>query len=137
MRKQLACGIVLALSLATFAFFAARERTEAADEAGPMVVHDVYFALKDNSAEAKKKLVDACKKHLSKHEGEVCFTSGTIADDFNRDINDRDFDVSLHIVFKNKECHDKYQDAARHKQFIGENKDNWKKVRVFDSYATK
>jgi hypothetical protein len=137
MRKQLACVTVLALSLTVLALLAARQRGEAADEGGPMVVHDVYFALKDNSAEGKKKLVDACKKHLTKHDGEVFFAAGTIADDFTRDINDRDFDVSLHIVFKNKEGHDKYQDAARHKQFIDENRDNWKKVRVFDSYATK
>ena len=48
-------------------------------------------------------------------------------------VNDRDFDVALHIVFKDRAAHDQYQDAPRHKQFIDENKDNWKKVRVFDS----
>ena len=37
------------------------------------------------------------------------------------------------ITFKDKAAHDKYQDADKHKQFIEENKDNWKKVRVFDS----
>src|SRR5579871_2922114 len=125
MRKQLIGGIVLALVIAGFSFILGQKRGEAADEAGPMLVHDVYFSLKDNSADAKKKLVDACKKHLTKHEGEVFFASGTIAEDFNREINDREFDVSLHIVFKNKEGHDKYQDAQRHKQFIEENKDNW------------
>jgi hypothetical protein len=41
--------------------------------------------------------------------------------------------VALHIYFKDQAAHDKYQDAPRHKQFIDENKDNWKKVRVFDS----
>ena len=48
-------------------------------------------------------------------------------------ILERPFDVGLHIVFKNKAAHDKYQDADYHKKFIEENKDNWKKVRVFDS----
>ena len=43
------------------------------------------------------------------------------------------FDVALHIVFKDMASHDKYQEAKRHQQFIDENKDNWKKVRVFDS----
>jgi hypothetical protein len=125
--------VILALTIAAFAIFGGGERTEAADKGGPMLAHNVFFALKDNSVEAKKKLVDACKKHLHKHPGEVFFAAGTIAEDLKREVNDRDFDVSLHIVFKDKAAHDKYQDDKRHKQFIDENKDNWKKVRVFDS----
>lgn len=98
-----------------------------------MIAHNVYFSLKDNSPAAKKKLVDACKKYLAKHPGTVFFAAGTLAEDLKREVNDRDFDVGLHLVFKNKAAHDKYQDAPLHKQFIAENKDNWKKVRVFDS----
>ncbi|HEY7424612.1 MAG TPA: Dabb family protein [Gemmataceae bacterium] len=102
-----------------------------------MIVHNVYFALKDNSPEAKKKLVDACKKYLTEHPGEVFFAAGTLAEDLNRPVNDRDFDVALHIVFKDKASHDTYQDSKRHKEFIEENKENWKKVRVFDSVVGK
>ncbi|HEY7158963.1 MAG TPA: Dabb family protein, partial [Gemmataceae bacterium] len=69
--------------------------------------------------------------------GEVFFAAGTLAEDLDRPVNDRDFDVGLHIVFKDKASHDKYQDAKRHKEFIEENKDNWKKVRVFDSVVGK
>ena len=133
MRKQLACGIVLGLAVAAFALLGGRERTEGAEEGGSMIAHNVYFSLKDNSAEAKNRLVQACRKHLSKHEGEVFFAAGTLAQDLQREVNDRDFDVSLHIFFKDKASHDKYQDAQRHRKFIEENKDNWKKVRVFDS----
>jgi hypothetical protein len=43
--------------------------------------------------------------------------------------------VALHIIFKDKAAHDRYQDHPRHKQFIEENQANWKKVRVFDSYV--
>jgi ABC-type sugar transport system substrate-binding protein len=95
--------------------------------------HMVYFTLKDNSADAKKKLVEACKKYLKEHDGVVLFAAGTRAEDFKREVNDVEWDVALHLIFKNKAAHDKYQDAAMHKQFIEENKDNWKKVRVFDS----
>jgi hypothetical protein len=136
-RKQLVCAVVLIAALAVFAVLTGRQRSEAADERGPRLAHNVYFTLKDNSAESKKKLVDACRKHLSKHEGEVFFAAGSRAEDFQREVNDRDFDVSLHIVFKDKAAHDKYHDAPRHKQFIAENKDNWKKVRVFDTYVGK
>ena len=113
----------------------ARSTTEAGGKGGPMLAHMVYFTLKDNSADAKEKLVAACKKYLSKHPGEVFFAAGTLAEDLNRPVNDRDFDVALHIVFQDRKAHDQYQDAPRHQQFIDENKDNWKKVRVFDSLA--
>jgi hypothetical protein len=133
MRKQLVCGVVLALTVAACAVLSGRARIEAEEDKGSMLAHNVYFSLKDNSPAAKKKLVDACKKYLTKHPGEVFFAAGTIAEDLNREVNDRDFDVALHIVFKDRAAHDKYQDAKRHQQFIEENKDNWKKVRVFDS----
>ena len=99
-----------------------------------MLSHDVYFQLKDNSADGKKKLVAACKKYLTGHEGEVFFGAGVLAEDLKRDVNDLNFDVALHIVFKDMAAHDKYQVHERHEKFINENKDNWKKVRVFDSY---
>ena len=67
-----------------------------------MLSHDVYFSLKDNSPEAKRKLVAACKKYLSGHPGEVFFAAGTLAEEISWDISDRDFDVALHIVFKDK-----------------------------------
>jgi hypothetical protein len=97
--------------------------------------HDVFFSLKDASEPAKAKLVAACQKYLTAHEGTVFFSVGTLAPDLKRDVNDRDFDVALHVTFKDKASHDKYQEAPRHKQFIAENQDNWKKVRVFDSYV--
>jgi len=137
MRKQLACGIVLGLAVAAFAMLGGCERSEAAEEGGSMIAHNVYFSLKDNSPEARKKLVDACKKYLTKHPGEVFFAAGTLAEDLKRPVNDRDFDVALHIVFQDQASHDKYQDDKRHKEFIEENKDNWKKVRVFDSVVGK
>jgi hypothetical protein len=104
-----------------------------AAEMEPMIAHNVYFSLKDNSAEAKKKMVEACKKYLANHEGTVFFAAGPLAEELNRPVNDRDFDVGLHVIFKNKAAHDKYQDAPMHLKFIEENKGNWKKVRVFDS----
>ena len=136
MRSILACGLALGLLLSVgMQSSAAEKRTKDAGEG--QIAHMVYFTLKDNSAEAKKKLVDACKKYLTDHEGTVYFSAGVRAEDFSREINDRDFDVGLHLVFKDKAAHDKYQDHERHKKFIEENKDNWKKVRVFDSLVNK
>lgn len=94
--------------------------------------HMVYFTLKDNSTEARQRLVAACQQYLSDHDGTIYFSAGVLAD-AHRDVNDRDFDVALHVVFGSREAHDRYQAADRHLQFIEENRDNWSKVRVFDA----
>jgi quinol monooxygenase YgiN len=98
-----------------------------------MIAHNVYFSLKDGSREAAQKLVAACKKYLSQHPGTVFFAVGTLAEDFTRPVNDRDIHVGLHLVFEDKAAHDRYQDHPDHHKFIEENKDNWQKVRVFDT----
>jgi len=133
MRKLLAGGAILAVVAAALWFLSANDTSEAGGTKGPMIGHMVYFSLKDASPAAKEKLVAACKKYLSKHPGEVYFGAGTLATELKREVNDTDWDVALHLVFQDKKAHDAYQDAPRHKQFIDENKDNWKKVRVFDS----
>jgi enterochelin esterase-like enzyme len=102
---------------------------------GPMLAHNVFFTLADNSPQARQKLVAACREHLTGHPGTVFFAAGTLAAEFDRAVNDRDFDVALCVVFRDKDAHDRYQEAPRHHQFIEENQDNWKAVRVFDAYV--
>ena len=104
--------------------------------AEPQLAHIVYFKLKDNSVRSRARLVAACKLLLTNHPGTVSFATGTLAGDFTREVNDRDFDVSLHLVFASKAAHDKYQEDPRHLKFVEENKPNWEKVRVFDSYLS-
>jgi hypothetical protein len=104
--------------------------------AGPLIGHMVYFKLKDGTAANRQKLVDACKKYLADHDGVIFFSAGVLSDDFKRDVNDRDWDVALHLVFVDKAAHDKYQDHPDHIKFIEENKDGWARVRVFDSECT-
>jgi hypothetical protein len=137
MRRQLA-GIAILGALVS-AFFAMNpvKQTEAAMAVEPQLAHDVYFSLNDSSAEAKNKMLAACKKYLSKHPGEVYFAVGPRAEELNRSVNDQEFDVALHIIFQHKRAHDQYQESPRHKQFISENQGSWKKVRVFDSLVYK
>src|SRR5439155_5103712 len=96
MKRQLATSAVVGAALCGFLVLSAPNQTEAAAE-GSLLAHDVFFSLKDNSADAKTKMVAACKKYLSKHPGEVFFAAGTRAEELNRSVNDRDFDVALHI----------------------------------------
>jgi len=133
MRRTLTLMSLAIVTLACLAISFGGSTSNAQPKEGTLLSHDVYFSLKDNSPEAKKKLVDACKKYLSGHEGEVFFSAGMRAEEFKREVNDQQFDVALQIVFKDIKAHDKYQDAQRHLDFIAENKSNWTKVRVFDS----
>jgi hypothetical protein len=108
--------------------------TSAAD--GPQVAHSVYFKLKDSSGANRAKLAATCKLLLTGHEGTVSFATGTLAGDLNGPYNDHDFDVSVHLVFASKAALDKYHEHPRHQKFVDENKENWEKVRVFDSYLS-
>jgi hypothetical protein len=100
-----------------------------------MLSHNVFFTLHDDSPAAITGLVDACQKYLKDHPGVVFFAAGPLAKEFSRPVNDRMFDVALHVVFQNKEAHDAYQAAPSHQTFIDENNSNWKQVRVFDSWV--
>ena len=88
--------------------------------------------VKDRSPEACERLVEACHKYLSGHPGTVSFAAGKLADT-TREVNVRDFDVALNLIFEDRNAHDQYQVAERHAQFIEENRDNWQGVRVFDA----
>src|SRR3954470_8342403 len=82
--------------------------TARADETA--VGHMVFFELKDKTPEAKKKLVDACYKYLKHHEGVVYFSAGPRSEGPKEKVSATDWDVALHIVFK---------DAAALKTYIG------------------
>ena len=81
--------------------------SSAEDKPQALVAHNVYFTLHDGSAEAVQKMVAACHKYLAGHEGTVFYAAGPLAADFDRPVNDRDFHVGLHVVFKDKAAHDK------------------------------
>ena len=98
-----------------------------------LLAHNVYFSLKEPTEANRVAMVDACRTYLKGHPGVVFFAAGTLELDLDRPVNDRDFDVALHVVFRSRADHDVYQDAPRHLQFIAENRDGWAKVRVFDS----
>ena len=132
--KLLALAVAAALLLGLNAYRAA-DKEEKKDK--KMLVHNVFFTLKERTPEARQKLVEACKKYLSKHDGEVFFSAGPLCEDLKRDVNDVEFDVALTIVFENKAAHDKYQDHKRHLEFFAECKPMFKKVRVFDSWTDK
>ena len=97
------------------------------------ISHMVYFELEDASDAKVQHLLSECQKYLDNHEGLDFFAVGTLNQELSREVNDKDFHVSLHTVFTNRAAHDAYQIDQRHLDFIENNKSNWKRVRVFDS----
>ena len=106
--------------------------TARADETA--VGHMVFFELKDKTPEAQKKLVDACYKYLKNHDGVVYFSAGPRATDAKEPVSATDWDVALHIVFKDSASLKKYATHPDHLKFIDENKAGWKGVKVYDSH---
>jgi hypothetical protein len=98
-----------------------------------LLCHNVFFSLKDRTPAAADALVAACRKFLTVQPGIAFFACGRLDPELARDVNDRDFDVALHIVFTDRSAHDAYQDDPTHNKFIAEMKHNWARVRVFDS----
>lgn len=107
-----------------------------AADAEAVLTHDVFFVLADDKPETQEKLIAACHKYLTGHPGTIWFSAGPRAKEMEGEVNDRDFDVALHLVFKDKAALDTYAKSERHDQFLAEAKSLWSKVRVFDSYAT-
>ncbi len=106
-----------------------------APAADPQLTHAVFFELNDDSDAAIEALVEACYEYLAPHDGIVHFSAGARHTDYQREVNDLDFDVALTIVFENAAAQDAYQVTEPHLQFIDQFNQNWASVRVFDSVA--
>ena len=109
----------------------AQKRNDAVAE--QQLAHIVYFTLHENSPERVEELRAACRHYLTGHDGTVYFSVGTLVPDLDREVNQRDFDVALHVIFADRQSHDLYQVSDRHQEFIALNRDNWSQVRVYDS----
>ena len=101
----------------------------------PAFSHNVFFTLTDDArgSGGADELVAGAKEYLPGHDGVVFFACGTREEAMQRDVNDRDFDVALVMVFASKAEHDAYQTAERHGVFIEKCKHLWQTVRVFDA----
>lgn len=102
---------------------------------GHALAHIVYFTLKVQTDETRAQLVAECDKYLSNHPGCIYYSAGTMVPDLARPVNDREFDVALHVIFASRADHDRYQQAESHLEFIEKNKPTWANIRVFDAYV--
>lgn len=98
------------------------------------MVHNVFFTLEDKSETAVNKLINDCHKYLKVIDGIIFFAVGPRVTEYQRPVNDQEFDVALHIAFTDKAAHDKYQVSDNHQAFLAENKPNFKSIKVCDSF---
>jgi tetratricopeptide (TPR) repeat protein len=98
-----------------------------------MVAHDIYISLKDNSPEARKNFVSDVKKLLPEYEGVAFWSVGSLAESIKRDYSDRNFDVAIHLVFKDMDAYEKYIASKARQDWVSERQSGWKQVRTFDS----
>ncbi len=110
--------------------------TVAQDIQEPRLTHSVFFDLKNDNSASIQALVDGCYEYLAPHKGIVYFSAGARHTEYQRDVNDLDFDVALTIVFESTAAQEAYQVTQPHAQFIEEFNENWESVRVFDSLAS-
>jgi len=82
--------------------------------------HCTFFRLADTSDSVMRFFMEACKKHLSGHEGMVHFSVGCRALSIRRDVSALDFDVAMHMIFSDYKSYQDYAASDRHQVFITE-----------------
>lgn len=100
----------------------------------PQSAHMVFFKLKDRTPAARDKLLAALDKLAAAVDGVAYYSAGTLTEEtYEPAVCDREFDVSLHLVFKDPAAHKAYLPHPAHRKFIEEHKASFAGVRVFDS----
>ena len=97
-----------------------------------MLLHSVYFRFQDGPDRTPADLMADLKAWVPGVDGVEFFQVGTAAP-LDREVNDRDWDASLHIGFRDLAAHDAYQVCADHLRFIETFQSSWSQVRVFDT----
>jgi hypothetical protein len=93
----------------------------------------VYFKMADRLPKTKARFIEYCREYLSGHEGQT-FSVGSRVVEMQRDVNARDFEVAMNMIFKSKKFYDKYNTDARHKKFIFVTAGMSSARKVYDSY---
>ncbi|MGC8737830.1 MAG: Dabb family protein [Candidatus Hydrogenedens sp.] len=97
-----------------------------------MLVHSVYFWLKDEICEAKRQAFREGLLSLKQIPTVVQLFVGTPAHTEKRPIIDDSYTFGIVVVFNDIEGHDAYQIHPIHKNFLSEFGSYWDKVLIYD-----
>lgn len=99
------------------------------------MLHTVYFWLKPGLSEADKAaFVAGAKALIEAPTVAACYVSNSAATPA-REVTDKTFDYSLHLMFKDVADHDAYQVDPVHLKFVAEQGEKFATVKVYDSQA--
>ncbi|ARN57164.1 Dabb family protein [Sedimentisphaera salicampi] len=97
-----------------------------------MLVHSVFFWLKEDLAEAELYLFREKLETLKQIPAAHSVYIGTPAST-DRPVIDRSYDFALTVVFEDIGKHDEYQSDPLHKTFLNECSDMFEKVLIYDA----
>ena len=99
----------------------------------PMLVHSVYFFLKETVSDTEKPEFGKSVEALATIESVHAFFLGTPAATPDRPIIEKGYAFGMTILFQSMEDHNIYQDHPIHQAFIRNNKRLWEKVVIYDA----
>ena len=98
-----------------------------------MLVHSVYFWLKDELGAADRAAFDSGVRSLLKIKSIEAAYIGVPASTQRRPVVDSSYSVGLTIIFKDGAAHDRYQIDPIHLAFVDSCKHLWSRVQIYDS----
>lgn len=100
------------------------------------LIHDTYFRLADRRPKTFNDFVESLWRYLSPqhHDGMVEFSISFRAVEMQRSVNDKEFDVLMHMVFQNVQAYSTYRSADKHNEWIDLYGALSIDRRVYDSY---
>lgn len=131
MKKRRSFFKKLALTLAGVGLFSAvAKASQPSKVLEGNFVHMVFFWLKpevdvDSFIVESKKFVSQVPQVIGYHMGKPADTP--------REVVDNSYSVSLLVTFASREDQDVYQKHPAHLQYVGDNKDKWLDVKIYDS----
>ncbi len=97
-----------------------------------MLIHSVYFWLKEDLSESDKRLFVSELNKLSVINGVLAIFIGVPADT-NRPVVEKSYTFALILHFDDNAAQEAYQVDPIHKSFVEKNRHFWNKIIVFDS----
>jgi putative CocE/NonD family hydrolase len=122
------------LALSSLLLLSCRASAPAVEERSPLLVHDVYFQLREDTQANRRALREACHT-LARLPGVVRLTTAEREEELARPGVSPDFDVSLEVVFADRAAHDAYQSSPEHQALLGEWAPRFARVNVFDAWT--
>ena len=97
-----------------------------------MLVHAVYFWLKEDLSEDDRRTFDETIQTLRTIEDVQAAYLGPPADT-DRPVVDRTYSYAEVLIFRDRAAHDRYQAHPTHRRFIERCRSFWNRIVIYDS----